>query len=313
MKHISCLPALAALVAACLATAVPLRAPLAEPWPGIAPGAPAEAGKRPLYALFSVPPAAGQRVAFQRPSMPPPMAGQPPKADFRPAPVAGSASSVTAHSAPGDSCRAAIAAAAGRYGIPPRLLLAIAMVESGGTDPATGEKAPWPWAANTGGRGYRFGSAAEASAWVREKQAVGVRSIDTGCMQVNLMHHPDAFATPEEAFDPGNNADYAAQFLLSLHDGPAGGDWMRAAGFYHSQTPGRAESYRGLVEAAMGEPMPVAQPVVVAGGGGESLTNHAERARILPMPNGQAGRGLDAYRAMPILIASRALSMPLRR
>jgi hypothetical protein len=191
------------------------------------------------------------------------------------------------------------------------MMMAIAIVESGHADPVTGARTPWPWTTNTGGQGYRFNSAAEAAAWVRQQQARGVQSIDTGCMQVNLMHHPDAFSTPEEAFDPVRNADYAARFLRSLHDGPAGGDWMRAVGFYHSQTPELAESYRGLVEAAMKGPMPPALPFGVAGGGGDSLTNHPERARILPMPNGQVGRALDAYRAMPILVTSRPMTMPM--
>ena len=43
---------------------------------------------------------------------------------------------------------------------------------------------------------------------------------------------------------------------------------------------------------------------MAAAGGGQSLTNHAERAAILAAPSGQVGRGLDAYRARPILVAS---------
>jgi hypothetical protein len=223
---------------------------------------------------------------------------------------------------PGEACRVAILAAAARHGIPADLLLAISLVESGRRDPVTGTRMPWPWTANAEGQDYRFETSAQAAAWVRQKQAGGLASIDTGCMQVNLRYHPEAFATVEDAFDPVRNADYAARFLRSLHDGPAGGVWMRAAGFYHSQTPERAEWYQGLVEAAMkgglpsqatGLPAgglaltaPPKAPPWPAGGGGQSLSNHAELARIVPLAGGQAGRGLDAYRAAPILLASRS-------
>lgn len=213
---------------------------------------------------------------------------------------------------PGEACRVAIVQAAAKYHIPPDLMLAIGLVESGRTDPLTGARLPFPWTANLDGQDYRFDSAAQASAWVRQQQQAGHASIDTGCMQVNLMHHPNAFASAEAAFDPAGNADYAARFLRSLYDGPAGGDWLRAAGFYHSQTPEPAEHYRGLVEAAMQGRLPsTAAPGVVAappGGGGQFLSNHAAQARIIPLAGGQQGRGLDAYRARPILLAGRAFS-----
>ena len=56
---------------------------------------------------------------------------------------------------------------------------------------------------------------------MRAVQAQGVRSIDIGCMQVNLMHHPNAFATLDAAFDPLANALYAARFLTELRATPA--------------------------------------------------------------------------------------------
>ena len=216
----------------------------------------------------------------------------------------------------------AILQAAARYRIPPDLMLAISLVESGHRDPVTGTRLPWPWTANLDGQDYRFETSAQAAAWVRQQQAAGHASIDTGCMQVNLKHHPDAFASAEDAFDPVHNADYAARFLRALYDGPAGGVWMQAAGFYHSQTPELADGYRGLVEAAMKAPLPgrSAPPPVLPsspppapfrpGGGGQFLSNHAEMARIIPIAGGQQGRGLDAYRAMPVLLASRG--PPLR-
>ena len=90
--------------------------------------------------------------------------------------------------------------------------------------------------------------AAGAAAHVAGLQQQGVRSIDVGCFQVNLMHHPNAFASLPEAFDPERNADYAARFLVSLHGRT--GDWPAAAARYHSATPGLADAYRARVLAA---------------------------------------------------------------
>ena len=65
---------------------------------------------------------------------------------------------------------------------------------------------PWPWTINAEGRGQFFATKLEAIAAVRALQASGVRSIDVGCMQVNLMYHPNAFASLDEAFDAPANA-----------------------------------------------------------------------------------------------------------
>ncbi len=96
--------------------------------------------------------------------------------------------------APGDLCRAAIAGAERQWHVPDRLMAAIGVVESGKRD-AAGTVSPWPWTINAEGVGHWFDSKAEAIAAVRTLQARGVRSIDVGCLQVNLMHHPDAFGS----------------------------------------------------------------------------------------------------------------------
>jgi hypothetical protein len=91
------------------------------------------------------------------------------------------------------------------------------------------------------GDGRFLASKAEAIAVVRALQARGVTNIDVGCMQINLQHHPDAFASLEEAFDPAANTAYAARFLKSLWE--AAGSWPLAAAHYHSRTPERANAY----------------------------------------------------------------------
>jgi hypothetical protein len=150
---------------------------------------------------------------------------------------------------PGAQCTQAIQVAAQGSGVPNALMAAIGMVETGRQDPSTGGWSPWPWSINAEGRGMLFGSKAEAIAAVRAMQADGVRSIDVGCMQVNLMHHPDAFATLEDAFDPRRNAHYAGLFLSQLYR--RSGDWMVAAGWYHSTTSTLAAEYVRKVTAMM--------------------------------------------------------------
>lgn len=147
------------------------------------------------------------------------------------------------------ACEPAILAAERRYGIPAGLLVAIALVETGRRDPATGALHPWPWAVDADGQGSLLPSRAHAIAWVKRARSRGTLSVDVGCMQVNLLQHPDAFTSLEEAFTPSRNADYAARFLRSLH--AMTGDWLRAAGAYHSQTPSLAGPYRRQVQATL--------------------------------------------------------------
>jgi hypothetical protein len=131
---------------------------------------------------------------------------------------------------------------------------AIGLVESGRPD-ATGAVHPWPWTINAEGKGMFFDTKAAAISAVQVLQAHGVRSIDVGCMQVNLMHHPDAFANLDEAFDPARNAEYAGRFLHQLF--LQSRDWLTAAGLYHSQTPALAIDYtRQVVGVLRGRPMP---------------------------------------------------------
>jgi hypothetical protein len=220
-------------------------------------------------------------------------------------------------------CRAAIAAAERAANIPPGLLHAIGRVESGRRDPDTGTFGPWPWTINAEGRGQFFPTREAAIAAVRQMQAQGVRSIDIGCMQVNLRHHPNAFASLEEAFDPTANARYAARFLTELNS--TRDDWLRAASNYHSSTPQFADAYRARVEAAWPEeraragvyaaasPMLRLPSVAMGGGlrgGGQMVPPPSLRSGA---SGGVAqGRGLDSYRAMPVQLLGRAPPPPRR-
>ena len=149
-------------------------------------------------------------------------------------------------------CGPAITTAENSLRLPPHLLEAIAEVESGRPDPSTGRLQPWPWTINAEGVGAFFMTKADAIAAVRSLQARGVRSIDVGCMQVNLMFHPTAFASLDEAFDPHANALYAAHFLTVLHADSR--DWSGAIGAYHSQTQALGADYLRRVLAVWQDP-----------------------------------------------------------
>jgi hypothetical protein len=148
---------------------------------------------------------------------------------------------------PWTACGRAIAAAERGAGIPAGLLLAIARVESGRAAPGGGV-APWPFALNADGAGRWPPTKQAAIAEVEALRARGIRSVDVGCMQVNLFHHPDAFASLEEAFDPPRNVAYAVRFLRDLHGRT--GNWADAVASYHSATPGRGLAYHSRVVVA---------------------------------------------------------------
>jgi hypothetical protein len=128
--------------------------------------------------------------------------------------------------------------------IPTHLLAAIATTESGRYHKGLGMSVPWPWTINVEGKGYYFNSKAEAIAQTQNFIASGRQSIDVGCMQVNLKHHPKAFENLNQAFDPATNVAYAARFLSTNY--ATLGDWIKATAAYHSRTAVHGQRY--LVE-----------------------------------------------------------------
>lgn len=146
----------------------------------------------------------------------------------------------------GSPCDIAIAAQEGRAGLPPGLLRAIARVESGGN----------PWAFNGAGTSGYGSNREDAVARVRALHARGIRSVDVGCMQINLQHHPHAFRTLEDAFEPAQNVTYAVRFLGELHQ--RHGSWPAAIAHYHSATPERGGDYLRRVNLAWSEAAAVA-------------------------------------------------------
>lgn len=199
-------------------------------------------------------------------------------------------------------CRSAIDLAERLHAIPPRLLHAIGRVESGRADPATGQVVAWPRTINAEGEGRYFDTKPQAVAAVNALRARGVRSIDVGCMQINLAHHPDAFSNLEQAFDPAANADYAARFLRRLFEQTNA--WPKATAHYHSATPELGDAYQKRVMAIWPEERN--RPATVAAAWGASLPGLAERrgaigvTQRVPASAKPTGRDLAWYRARPV-------------
>ncbi len=139
-----------------------------------------------------------------------------------------------------------------QYALPAGLLSAIGRVESGRWDAALGRVVPSPWAIDAAGQPYLMDSKEAALERIRSLQASGVRNIDVGCFQINLLHHPSAFSDIDQAFDPAANAQYAARFLTSLRERL--GNWEDAVAAYHSATPAFGGPYRQLVFANWATP-----------------------------------------------------------
>lgn len=135
-----------------------------------------------------------------------------------------------------------------QQGIPDRLLHAISLVESGRWDADKRASFAWPWTVMAEGEGRFLPTKAAAIAEVEALQARGVKNIDVGCMQVNLLAHKGAFANLDEAFEPATNVGYGARFLMGLYSSTE--NWTTAAAYYHSQTPSLAAEYKTKLIAA---------------------------------------------------------------
>ena len=249
-------------------------------------------------------------------------------------PLACSARPMPAASIPAPSalCRAAILQAERVTHVPDRLLDAIGMVESGRRDPVSGAVYAWPWTINAEGVGHFYESKAEAVAAAEAFQARGIRSMDVGCTQVNILYHADAFTSLDQAFDPVANAAYAARFLQQLF--AQTNAWPLAAAAYHSFTPDLGADYARKVLAAWGVPQLPVESQAVTHGGSPGIPAQAvasampaapsrvavmlpnagsEAIRVLPLPGATAvggglvtSRSLDSYRSMPINFALRS-------
>jgi hypothetical protein len=202
-------------------------------------------------------------------------------------------------------CAGHAEAAARAKGLPQHLLGAIARVESGRWNRTQEAVIAWPWTVTAEGKGRYLPSRPAAVAAVQALKARGIANIDVGCMQVNLRHHPEAFASLEAAFDPARNTTYAAEFLARLR--AQTGAWTTAIGRYHSRTPRLSGPYRLKVFRAWREARHQAEQA-------RRPTHHASAAALGPNPAPRLAAGRRAPAPGQIAVRSAiAPALPLRR
>jgi soluble lytic murein transglycosylase-like protein len=107
------------------------------------------------------------------------------------------------------------------YGVDYRILLSIALVESGN----------YPYTINLGGKAYKYNDKEAALAALKNLDAEG--SYDLGLMQVNSAWFRANDVPFELAFDPCFNIKFGA-YILALEIYAARGDLTEAVKRYHS-------------------------------------------------------------------------------
>ncbi len=198
-------------------------------------------------------------------------------------------------------CETAGTAAERSYALPAGLLLAIGRVESGRWDDNLGRVVSWPWTINAAGKGQRFDTKEEAIRTVSALLESGTRSIDIGCFQISLLHHPLAFPALDQGFDPEANANYAARFLTSLF--ARTGTWEAAVQAYHSADPIRGFAYRQQVFATW-----TPGPATAAASPRPGMVTQVAARSLIPIPDISAG--VQVWTPMPPGMGARIVAMP---
>jgi len=202
-------------------------------------------------------------------------------------------------SAAPELCVRAAEYAALKTGVPLQLLLALTLTETGRSK--NGALQPWPWALNQGGEGHWFATKDEALAFLSDAVDKGVGNIDVGCFQLNYRWHGAAFASLDKMMDPRANALYAAR-LVARHAAEQG-DWVAAAGAYHSATPDKAETYLarfGPIYAGLGPGSPDAPP-------GGPPDEAPDKPRVNRFPLLMAGQSASSGSLVPKVAAGASL------
>lgn len=125
--------------------------------------------------------------------------------------------------------------AAQAAGVPPAVLYAVALQESG--IHLRGQRRPWPWTLNISGRSHYFSSRTEACLAIHQALTqVKPTRIDVGLAQLNIGYQRDHYSTPCELLTPYRNLTVAALILRQHRQ--TGEDWLPAIGRYHRPAGG---------------------------------------------------------------------------
>lgn len=141
--------------------------------------------------------------------------------------------------------------AATNAGVPPDVLYAVALTESG---LRIDERIrPWPWTLNIAGQGRFFRSRDDACATLTEAlQNTPAKRVDVGLGQINYGYHGQRVSHPCELLDPYLNLSMAAGILKNQYRSTEG--WLAATGRYHFPAGGeRARRYRHVVQGHLAQ------------------------------------------------------------
>lgn len=128
-----------------------------------------------------------------------------------------------------------------RYNLPKDSLYSISLQETKKKHSKFNIAIVWPWTVNVEGVGYHFKTKTAAVNFTKGQIKQGKKSIDVGCMQVNLKYHPDAFKSINQAFSPRSNIAYASKLLKEKYNKHK--NWNKAIGSYHSESADRGKKY----------------------------------------------------------------------
>ncbi len=128
--------------------------------------------------------------------------------------------------AAGNACEGEILRAAEKYRVPPGILYAVGLTETGVKGSLQ------PYALNIEGKAVFARSAGDAIRSFERARSEGKKLIDLGCMQINYHYHGEKFQNLRSMLDPRQNVDYAARFLIQLKQ--RHGSWSMAVARYHA-------------------------------------------------------------------------------
>lgn len=114
------------------------------------------------------------------------------------------------------------------YRVPPDILYAVALTESGRL--YRGTHLPWPWALNIDGRSIYCRSQEEALARI-EQALVLKKAVDVGVMQISWRWHWYRFASAAQMLTPIHNLKVGAAILREQFEITS--QWWVAVGRYH--------------------------------------------------------------------------------
>lgn len=134
-----------------------------------------------------------------------------------------------------ESCVTHAVEAERKYNIPPGLLVAIALVESGQ------DGSPSPFAMSVQGRPIYARNINDAARHLRDKHGQLKSNVYVGCMQLSLGTHRGQFSPVERIVEPKENVFYAGRLLLRLHGEE--GSWKTAVARYNGGSMRQAQSY----------------------------------------------------------------------